>query len=101
MESVYVMGDVHTVSAFRIAGVEGVVADSATARNLLETLMLKEDAAVVVMTRDCAGEIEDYINDINLLRSRPVIIQIPGLDDVRGFEKSLLGYIIEALGVAI
>ncbi|PKL38494.1 MAG: hypothetical protein CVV44_11455 [Spirochaetae bacterium HGW-Spirochaetae-1] len=101
MESIYIMGDVHTVNAFRIAGIDGRVAARETARDVLETLMQSEDPAVVVVTRDCVEDIEAFIGELNLLRSRPVVIQIPGIDDARGFEKSLLGYITEALGVAI
>jgi len=42
MEKIYIIGDMHTVSAFRLAGVEGMVstADSASVR--LEEIIKKK-----------------------------------------------------------
>ena len=101
MDKIYVMGDVHTVSAFRLAGVEGVVCglDDAVAR--LEAIVQKGDAAIVAVTNDLADHLADRIGKINLQMSVPVVVAIPGIDDVQGFGRSAMRYVSEALGVSL
>jgi vacuolar-type H+-ATPase subunit F/Vma7 len=101
MEKIYVLGDLHTVSAFRLAGVEGRVTDPDNAATELETLALRPDAAILLITNDLAWNLRDVIIEINLKRPRPVILEIPGIDDEQGFRRSAVGYISEALGISL
>lgn len=101
MEKIYVLGDLHTVSAFRLAGVEGRSADPDNAAAGLETLALRPDAAIVLITNDLARNLRERIIEINLKRPKPVILEIPGIDDELGFRRSAVGYISEALGIAL
>ena len=66
MVKIYVIGDMHTVSAFRLAGVEGVIADPADAAARLEEVIRKKDAGIVLITNELAGKIEERITEINL-----------------------------------
>jgi vacuolar-type H+-ATPase subunit F/Vma7 len=101
MEKIYVIGDIHTVSAFRLAGVTGVVSEKAEAEAHLEDVILKGDAAIVVMTNDLAEDLTDRIGQINLQLPSPVVVAIPGMDDVQGFRRSAMSHISRALGISL
>ncbi len=101
MGKIYIIGDMHTVSAFRLSGVEGVVAgpDNASAR--LEEIIGKKDAGIVLVTNDLSLDLQARIREINLNMPSPVVIEIPGIDDPEGFRKSAMSYISEALGISL
>ncbi|MFH0977484.1 MAG: V-type ATP synthase subunit F [Spirochaetota bacterium] len=101
MEAVYLIGDVHTVNAFRISGIKGFIADAKSSGSILEYLLRQDNASVIIITRECAETLAGEIKRINLESPQRVIIEIPGIDDERGFGKSLTSYITEALGVAL
>jgi vacuolar-type H+-ATPase subunit F/Vma7 len=101
MEKIYIIGDMHTVSAFRLAGVEGVVAGADQAENALEEIIGKKDAAVLLITNELAAGLGKRIRDINLNRPAPVVMEIPGIDDTGGFRGSVMGYVSEALGISL
>ncbi|HPS59030.1 MAG TPA: V-type ATP synthase subunit F [Spirochaetota bacterium] len=101
MDCVYLIGDVHTVNTFRICGIEGFAAGGEPAQVILGRLLVKRDAAVILVTREFAESLSDTIRKVNLESGGRVIIEIPGVDDIRGFGRSLTSYITEALGVAL
>jgi vacuolar-type H+-ATPase subunit F/Vma7 len=101
MEKIYIIGDMHTVSAFRLSGVEGVVAGQDSASADLEEIIGKKDAGIVMVTKHLAQHLQARIRDINLNRPCPVVIEIPGIDDSGGFRRSAMSYIAEALGVSL
>jgi vacuolar-type H+-ATPase subunit F/Vma7 len=101
MEKIYVIGDVHTVSAFRLSGAAGIVADMQDAASRLEEIILKRDAAVVAITNNLAGGMEERIRAVNLSLNAPVVVAIPGIDDEQCFKKSVVSYISEALGISL
>ncbi|MDD4241746.1 MAG: V-type ATP synthase subunit F [Smithellaceae bacterium] len=101
MEKIYMLGDMDTVSAFRLCGVEGVVAGPEEAAAGLEALAARPDAAIVLVTNRLARHLEERLLEINLTRPSPVIIEIPGIDDKEGFRRSAVGYISEALGISL
>jgi vacuolar-type H+-ATPase subunit F/Vma7 len=101
MEKIYILGDIHTITALRLAGVEGMVADKENVDKHLNELLERGDAGIVVITRKLAEEIPEKIYKINLNLVTPVIIEIPGIDDPRGFGTSILDFFTEALGISI
>ncbi len=101
MEQIYVIGDIHTVSAFRLSGVTGVIAVRDDAAAKLEEIVRKGDAAVVAITSDLADDLSERIGAINLDLTSPVVVVIPGIDDVRGFRRSVMSHISEALGISL
>ncbi len=101
MEQIYIIGDIHTVSAFRLSGVAGIVSTRENAAADLENVIRKGDAAVVAITNDLADGLEERIGAINLNLPPAIIIAIPGIDDVHGFRRSVTRYISEALGISL
>jgi vacuolar-type H+-ATPase subunit F/Vma7 len=101
MEKIYIIGDVHTVSAFRLSGATGVVADMQNASARLEEIIRKGDAAVVAVTNNLADGMEERIRAVNLSMNAPVVVPIPGIDDEQCFRRSVVSYISEALGISL
>lgn len=95
------IGDMHTVSAFRLAGVEGVVATPARAAITLEEIVRKKDAGIVLITKELACGLNGRMTEISLNRPLPVVIEIPGIDDPQGVCRSAMGYVAEALGISL
>jgi vacuolar-type H+-ATPase subunit F/Vma7 len=101
MEKIYIIGDIHTVSAFRLSGVEGAVSGKDDASAKLEEIIGKRDAGIVLITNELADDLQHRIMEINLNMPSPVVIEIPGIDDTQGFHRSVMGYIAEALGISL
>ena len=101
MSKIYLIGDIHTVSAFRLAGVTGVVCDGATAESSFDEIVGSGDASIVAITNDLARGLQGRINSMAMSGSLPVVIEIPGIADEEGFSASALNYITEALGIAL
>ena len=101
MRKIYIIGDMHTVSAFRLSGVEGVVSDPHEARTKLEEVIGKKDAGIVLITNDLTGSLQSRIKEINLIMSSPLVIEIPGIDDTEGLRGSIMNYVAEALGISL
>jgi len=101
MKKIYIIGDIHTVSAFRLSGVEGVVSDQNDAQARLGEMLAKNDVGIILMTNDLAAGLRERIQEINLHMPSPVVIEIPGIDDAEGFHRSAMSYISEALGIAL
>lgn len=101
MSKIYLIGDIHTVSAFRLAGITGVVCDGETANARFDDIVSRGDASIVAVTNDLARELQGKINKMAMTGALPVVIEIPGIDDEEGFSASALDYITEALGIAL
>ena len=102
MEQIYVIGDIHTVSAFRLCGVTGIISGPQDAASKLEDLVRQGDAAIVAITNDLVADaLAERIRAINLGLPAPMVVTIPGIDDVHGFRKSIMSYISEALGISL
>lgn len=102
MERIYVIGDIHTVSAFRLCGAAGIVCGRRDAAAKLEAIVRKGDAAIVAITNDLAADdLAERIAAINLGLPAPMVVAIPGIDDVHGFRSSIMSYISEALGISL
>jgi len=97
----YILGDLHTINAFRLAGIEVIATSPLCAASDLDLLLTKHDAALILITREIAGSIQAKINETNLNRTYPVILEIPGIQDPPGFQTTVLSYITEALGISI
>jgi vacuolar-type H+-ATPase subunit F/Vma7 len=101
MEKIYIIGDIHTVSAFKLSGVTGIVSSRQEASAKFEETVRQGDAGIVAITNELADELQERIKMINLNLPAPVVIAIPGIDDSQGFRRSVMSYISEALGISL
>jgi len=98
---VFLIGDLHSVTAFRIAGYKGYIAEPDTIRESFDLLVSKNEIGILLITRELAALISDKIKRVNFDMDIPVIIEIQGIDDTSSIDKSILSYVNEALGIAI
>jgi len=101
MNRIYVIGDMHTVSALRLAGLAGRVCDQDTVATGLEEVVASDDASIVLITQKLAEGLQARIMEISLTGGAAVIIPIPGIDEPLALERSVASYIAEALGMAV
>lgn len=101
MSGIYLIGDIHTVSAFRLAGIIGVVCDEETAESRFDDIVSRGDASILAVTNDLARGLQARISAMAMTGALPVVVEIPGIDDEEGFSASALDYITEALGIAL
>ena len=101
MNTIYLIGDVHTVSAFRLAGVRGIVCDEDQVESSFDEVIGRGDAGIVAITNGLAGRLEARITAMAVSGELPVVIEIPGIDDDDQFRTSALTYVAEALGIAL
>jgi vacuolar-type H+-ATPase subunit F/Vma7 len=99
--SIFIIGDIHSVTAFRIAGFEGYAATRANVSEYFENLISKNYIGILLITFNLSSVIEEKIKKINYNFLYPVIIEIPGVEDTSTIDKSILSYVTEALGIAI
>jgi len=101
MKKIYIIGDIDTVSAVRLSGVEGVISARDEAPSHLEEVIKTGEAGIVIMTSELAGNLQERIAQVNLATEGPVIIEIPGIDEAEGPRRSVVAYIAEALGISL
>jgi len=101
MKKIYMIGDMHTVSAFRLSGVEGMVSHTDNVSARLEEVMAKKDAGIILLTNRLAVNLQARIREINFNVADTVIIEIPGIDDTEGLSRSAMRYVSEALGIPL
>jgi len=96
-----VLGDLHTVSALRLTGAVGVVADAETAASQFSELVGRDDIAMIIITRELAELIPQELRKAEFARALPVLVEIPGIGDGRGLSDEALAGIADALGLPL
>lgn len=99
MKNIYILGDIHTVSVFRLAGAKGIVTDKGNAACCFAETASRPDAGIILITREIGTMLGDAALQINLSAPLPAVIEIPGVDDTEGFGASLLTAVSDALGI--
>ncbi|MDE7361837.1 MAG: V-type ATP synthase subunit F [Oscillospiraceae bacterium] len=91
-----------TKMGMRIAGIEGVVANTAEdTLKALESAVEDENVAVVLMTEKLVGLCHDKVYDIKLNRRRPLIVEIPDRHGNSGAIDAISRYVEEAIGIKL
>lgn len=91
-----------TKMGMRIAGIEGVVANTAEDTLIaLESAVDDENIAVVLMTEKLVGLCRDKVYDIKLNRRRPLIVEIPDRHGNSGVIDAISRYVEEAIGIKL
>ncbi|MBN1781555.1 V-type ATP synthase subunit F [bacterium] len=90
----YAIGDADTVLGFNLAGVEGVVAESAEEIDAaLKSAFQKEDLGIIIITERAAQKVRHEIDRYTFTTSFPLIIEIPdrkGSLEERGSVRDLI-----------
>ncbi len=97
----FLLGDIHTVTAFRINGITGVCCNADTVALQFGSLLAKNIAGIVLITTSLAQYVTELINTANLSKTNLSIIEIPGIDDSMQYAKTTETYIKESLGIKV
>ncbi len=100
MARVVVVGDKHTVYTFKMLGFPGVVVGSGKdMMRVLEELKEQEDVAVVLVTSNLVDEVRPEFNRVRLKITKPILMEIPTLREVKYQPVDYLGILRAALGI--
>ncbi len=99
----YLLSDnVDTVMGMRLAGVPGeVVHQAEELRDALDRAMADDGIGVVLVTQKLVSLLHDYIYELKLTHSHPLIVEIPDRHGGAGVSDAMLGYVREAVGIKI
>lgn len=98
----YCIADEDTVRGFRLAGIAGQVVDTAPEAALaLEAAAARADAGIIILTEKIAGGIRDQVDAMRLVRTRPLLVEIPGPEGPVTGRKSLREFVQEAVGIRV
>lgn len=100
-ERIVCIGDEHTVTALRIAGIEGISADSGEFPRILDELRHDNTCAIILVTRELTEGRDNLIRDVNREPGGPALLEIPGVHSRGGSFVSVMTYINQALGIAL
>ncbi len=109
MNPIQVVGDADTVLAFALGGIPGQIAGNASeAHAALETIVNEvrteggpvRSPALVLVTQRVAHLIREYLNEVGLDPSAPLVLEIPGFADGGG-ERPLERFVERVLGVRL
>jgi len=90
------------VRGFKLAGVEGEVADNPLqTRQAVTQAATWRDLGVLILTDVVASEIRELVDDIRMNRELPLIVEIPGPDGPMKGRKTLREFVQEAIGVRV
>ncbi len=97
----YLLSDnVDTVMGMRLAGVPGeLIHEADEVMAALDAAMDDPETGVILITQKLVTLCRDYIYDLKLNRSRPLIVEIPDRHGGAGVSDAMLGYVREAVGI--
>ncbi len=98
----YCIADEDTVRGFRLAGVEGRVADTPDgARAAVEEAAARLDVGILILTDRVAAGIRPLVDEMRSGRKEPLVVEIPGPQGPMPGRKTLRQFVQEAIGIRI
>lgn len=98
----FVIADEHTVTGFKLVGLDGEVVESAEeASEALEKAFDSEDIGIIIITEKIAASIREEIDEFIFGRSFPLIIEIPDREGPMEGRTSIREMVRSAVGVKI
>ena len=99
----YVISDnVDTRTGMRLAGIEGCVAHGeAEVRAALDRALADKEIAVVLLTQKAQQDAAQYVAEVKLAHSRPLIVSIPDRHGLDKNQNAIMDYIKDAIGLKL
>ena len=102
MKMYLISDNIDTLTGMRLAGVEGVIVNGAKeVKEAIENVFTKKDVGILLITEKLSEMIPDYINDIKLNRTTPLLVVIPDRHGSGRKKDFITSYIKEAIGVKL
>ena len=98
----YVIADEHTVTGFKLVGIDGEVVESTDeAREALEKAFSSTEIGIIVLTEKIASSIREEVEEFVFGRSFPLIIEIPDRTGPMEDRISIRQMVRSAVGVKV
>jgi V/A-type H+-transporting ATPase subunit F len=98
----YVIADEHTVTGFKLVGIDGEVVESADeAREALKKAFSSTDIGIVILTEKIASSVREEVEEFVFGRSFPLIIEIPDRTGPMEDRISIRQMVRSAIGVKV
>ena len=98
----YVIADEHTVTGFKLVGIDGEVVDSADeAREALSKAFSSPDIGIIILTEKIAASIKEEVEEFLFGHSFPLIIEIPDRTGPLEGRVSIREMVRSAVGVKV
>jgi len=98
----YVIADEHTVTGFKLVGIDGEVVDSADeAREALRKAFTSSEIGIVILTEKIAASIRSEVEEFLFGHSFPLIIEIPDRTGPLEGRVSIREMVRSAVGVKV
>ena len=99
----YLISDnIDTLTGMRLAGVDGVVVNERSElKNAIEEAMQDNTIGIILLTEKFGREFQYLINEIKLLRTMPLLIEIPDRHGTGRKKDFITSYVNEAIGLKL
>ena len=98
----YVIADEHTVTGFKLVGIDGEVVESADeAREALKKAFSSTEIGIVVLTEKIASSVREEVEEFVFGHSFPLIIEIPDRTGPMEERVSIRQMVRSAVGVKV
>lgn len=99
----YLISDnIDTLTGMRLAGVDGAIAHtSEEVKVQLDKVTADKEIGILLITEKLSREMPEYIKDIKLTRSSPVIVEIPDRHGTGRTPDFITQYVREAIGLKL
>lgn len=102
MKMYLISDNIDTQIGMRLAGIEGCVLHE---KNELitetERVVNDKEIGILIYTEKAASQIKDYLNNLKLTLSSPLIIEIPDRHGSRDIASSINNMVSEAIGLKL
>ncbi|MCK4349310.1 MAG: V-type ATP synthase subunit F [Candidatus Krumholzibacteria bacterium] len=98
----YVIADEHTVTGFKLVGIDGEVVESADeAREALKKAFSSTEIGIIVLTEKIASSVREDVEEFVFGHSFPLIIEIPDRTGSMEDRISIRQMVRSAVGVKV
>ena len=99
----YLISDnIDTLTGMRLAGVDGVVVhERSELKSAIEEAMQDKTIGIILLTEKFGREFPDLINEIKLLRTMPLLIEIPDRHGTGRKHDFITSYVADAIGLKL
>ncbi len=98
----FCLGDDHTVTGFKLAGIEGeAVVTGPQAEAAFDRVVAGQDVGIILITEKTAGLIREKVDNFLYTHEFPLIMEIPDKDGADPSRKPVIDLIRRAVGVNV
>ena len=99
---VLVIGDETTVLGYRLAGISGVMVNSAEeAADALKTATQDPDMGIILITQQLGAKVQPLMDEARLKMATPVVLEIPDRNGPMEGRESALKIVQRLIGIKV